>query len=106
MSDQLIAEQLLRAAKAVEKQVDAEIERLENLDDEGLEEIRRNRITQMKEAARKRQVSSLFDIVIYRHMKVYYYTFHISISCISQSSYVNRFSGTRSKWTWKSSGIS
>ncbi|KAE9553088.1 hypothetical protein FO519_003721 [Halicephalobus sp. NKZ332] len=55
MTDQLIAEQLLNAAKAVEKQVDAEIQRLDNLDDDGLEEIRRNRIAQMKEAARKRQ---------------------------------------------------
>lgn len=65
MTDQIIAQQLLNAAKVVEKQVDAEIERLENLDDDGLEEIRRNRIAQMKSNARKRQVSILYNLMLF-----------------------------------------
>uniref|UniRef100_A0A914YAP0 Thioredoxin domain-containing protein n=1 Tax=Panagrolaimus superbus TaxID=310955 RepID=A0A914YAP0_9BILA len=55
MGDSAIANQLLNAAKVVEKQVDAEIERLDNLDDDDLEEIKRRRVAEMKANARKKQ---------------------------------------------------
>lgn len=41
---------LLQAASHVEKQLDSEIERLENLDETDLEQIRKNRIEEMKKA--------------------------------------------------------
>jgi hypothetical protein len=43
-----MADQLLQVAKIVETQLDAEIERLDNLDDDELEKIRKNRIESMK----------------------------------------------------------
>uniref|UniRef100_A0A7E4UV21 Thioredoxin domain-containing protein 9 n=1 Tax=Panagrellus redivivus TaxID=6233 RepID=A0A7E4UV21_PANRE len=55
MTDQLIAQKLLAAAQVVEKQIDAEIERLDQLDDDDLEVIRQRRIAEMKAATRKRQ---------------------------------------------------
>lgn len=54
--EQLIENQVLQAAKAVEEQLDAEINRLDKMDDDGLEKIRERRIQAMKKAQSQRQV--------------------------------------------------
>ena len=45
---QAIQEQVLRAAKAVEDQLDGELHRLENLDEDDLERARQRRIAELK----------------------------------------------------------
>lgn len=45
-----MAQQLVQAVQIVESQVDAELERLDNLDDTDLEQIRKSRIEAMKHA--------------------------------------------------------
>uniref|UniRef100_A0A0N4Z2N5 Thioredoxin domain-containing protein 9 n=1 Tax=Parastrongyloides trichosuri TaxID=131310 RepID=A0A0N4Z2N5_PARTI len=52
--DQLSA-QLLQAAKVVEQQVDQQIAEFDNLDENGFEEIRRKRLAEMKEQAKKKK---------------------------------------------------
>jgi len=46
--DEMLAERLVQAAKIVEEQVDAEIEKLDKLDDDDLEKIRRQKLDAMK----------------------------------------------------------
>lgn len=45
---QAIAEQVLRAAQQVEEQIDSELHRLENLDDDDIEKLRQRRIEELK----------------------------------------------------------
>ena len=45
-----IEQQLVQAAKTVEAQLDAEIERLDKMDEDDIEELRRKRMQQMKKA--------------------------------------------------------
>lgn len=54
--EQLIENQVLQAAKAVEEQLDAEINRLDKMDDDELEKLRERRIQAMKKAQSQRQV--------------------------------------------------
>ncbi|CAD5218470.1 unnamed protein product [Bursaphelenchus okinawaensis] len=53
MTEQLAAH-LLNAAKVVEQKLDAELDRLENLGDDEMEEIRRKRMAEMKKAQDKK----------------------------------------------------
>lgn len=46
---------VLEAAKVVESQLDAEIERLDQLDDNDLETLRKKRLQQMKQQAAQRE---------------------------------------------------
>jgi hypothetical protein len=59
-----MADQLLQAVKIVENQLDAAIDRLDNLDDDELEKIRKNRIESMmtmeKQKIEWRNLGTLF----------------------------------------------
>ena len=52
---QAIEGQVLAAAKGVEDQLDSQLHALENLDEDDLESLRRRRVDQMKQQARKKQ---------------------------------------------------
>lgn len=51
-----IANQLLKAATLVEQKLDDELNKLDNLDDDDLEAIRRKRLAEMRKAQDKKQV--------------------------------------------------
>ncbi|CAI2348051.1 unnamed protein product [Caenorhabditis sp. 36 PRJEB53466] len=51
---QQLGEHLLRAAQVVEEQIDQEMNKLENLEEDDLEVIRRNRMSQMKKAQKEK----------------------------------------------------
>ncbi|KAI6236690.1 TXNDC9 protein [Aphelenchoides besseyi] len=50
-----LANQILKAATIVEQKVDEELNKLDNLDDDGLEEIRRKRLLEMQKIQEKKQ---------------------------------------------------
>lgn len=52
---QAIEDQVLAAAKGVEDQLDSRLHALDNLDEDDLENLRRRRVEQMKQHARKKQ---------------------------------------------------
>ncbi|KAK7082579.1 Thioredoxin domain-containing protein 9 [Halocaridina rubra] len=54
-SNAVVEQQLIAATQIIEKQLDAEIERLDNLDSEDLDAIRRERIAAMKKRQQKKQ---------------------------------------------------
>lgn len=51
----MVEKQLVAATQIIEKQLDAEIERLDNLDSEDLDAIRRDRLAAMKKRQEKKQ---------------------------------------------------
>jgi acetyl-CoA carboxylase alpha subunit len=51
-----LANQLLKAATLVEQKLDEELNKLDNLDDDELEQIRRKRLMEMRKAQEKKQV--------------------------------------------------
>uniref|UniRef100_T1IRL6 Thioredoxin domain-containing protein 9 n=1 Tax=Strigamia maritima TaxID=126957 RepID=T1IRL6_STRMM len=53
--EQALSEKLVQAARIVEDQVDAELERLEKLDDDDLEKLRRDKLDQMKKLSNQKQ---------------------------------------------------
>lgn len=60
-----LAEQLLKVAATVEQKIDDELNKLENLGDDDLEEIRRKRMLEMRKAQDKKQVIKLSLILIF-----------------------------------------
>ena len=52
---QLLADQLMQAAKVVEEQLDAEINKLENLDEVELETLKNKRMAALKKQQAKKQ---------------------------------------------------
>ena len=50
---QVVGNSVLESLKEKEKSLDAELDRLNNLDDDDLERIRANRLQQMKQQAEK-----------------------------------------------------
>jgi len=61
IAQQVIGEQLLKAAQVAEEQVDKEIHRLETLDDDDLERLRQKRVEHMKQAQKQRNVCRILD---------------------------------------------
>ena len=59
--EQVLENHLLKAASAVEAQLDAEINRLENMDDDELDKIRERRVQALKKAQEQKQVPFLVD---------------------------------------------
>lgn len=53
--EQIIENTLMTAAAQIEKQLDTQIERLENMDEDELRNIRQQRLKEMKELAKKKQ---------------------------------------------------
>ncbi|TGZ70076.1 hypothetical protein CRM22_003389 [Opisthorchis felineus] len=53
-TDKLAAARLMKAAQVLEETLDQEINRLDHLDEDGLEAIRRNRLKQMKNESQQR----------------------------------------------------
>ncbi|KAL4434318.1 hypothetical protein ABPG75_000759 [Micractinium tetrahymenae] len=53
---QMIEQQVLRAAQEVEAQIDSELHAMENLDDDDIERLRQKRIDELKRLQQKRQV--------------------------------------------------
>jgi len=53
----LLESKLVEATQVIEQQLDAEINRLDNLDEDELEKIRERRINAMKKAQVQKQVS-------------------------------------------------
>lgn len=51
----MVEKQLIAATQIIEQQLDAEIDRLENLDSDDLEVIRRERLAAMKKRQSKKQ---------------------------------------------------
>lgn len=51
----MVEKQLVAATQIIEKQLDAEIERLDNLDSDDLDAIRRDRLAAMKKRQEKKQ---------------------------------------------------
>ena len=49
----IIEQQVMRAAAEVEEQLDAEIQKMENMTEDDYEEIRRKRLEQMKQSAKQ-----------------------------------------------------
>ena len=56
----LLESKLVEATQVIEQQLDAEINRLDNLDEDELEKIRERRINAMKKAQVQKQVSSSY----------------------------------------------
>ena len=54
-SGALMEQQLIAATQIIEKQLDSEIEKLDNLDSEDLDAIRRERLAAMKKRQQKKQ---------------------------------------------------
>lgn len=54
MANQMVEQQLAVAAKIIESQLDAELEKLDNLNESDLDAIRRERVAQMKKRAEKK----------------------------------------------------
>lgn len=55
-----LADQLLKAATLVERKLDEELNKLDNLGDDEIEEIRRKRLLEMRKAQDKKQVGSFW----------------------------------------------
>jgi len=53
MVQQMIEQQMLQAALEVESQLDAELEGYQKMTDDDIEELRRKRLEQMQQEARK-----------------------------------------------------
>ncbi|XP_046669336.1 thioredoxin domain-containing protein 9 [Homalodisca vitripennis] len=53
--DKVIQEQVLRVAQTVEQQLDAEIQKLDELDSDGIERIRQERLEELKKQAKQKQ---------------------------------------------------
>ena len=53
--DSVIEKQLMQASQVIEKTLDAEIDRLDNLDADDLELIRRERLAALKKRSEKKQ---------------------------------------------------
>ena len=54
-------DQLLKATKMIENQVDAEIQRMDKMDEDGFEELRRDRMEQLKVRIPSIHVLSVFS---------------------------------------------
>ena len=54
-SGAMVEQQLIAATQIIEQQLDAEIERMDNLDSDDLEMIRRERLSAMKKRQEKKQ---------------------------------------------------
>jgi hypothetical protein len=52
---QILAEQLVQAAKVVEEKLDAEINKLENMDEDEMEALKTKRMAALKKQQAKRQ---------------------------------------------------
>lgn len=53
--DTVIQEQVLRVAQQFEHQIDAEIQRLDELDSDGIEKLRQERLEELKKQAKQKQ---------------------------------------------------
>jgi len=56
----VLEKQLMQAAEVVESQIDAEINRLDNLDEDELEKIREKRVEAMKRAQVQKQARAFY----------------------------------------------
>ena len=61
----LLESKLVEATQVIEQQLDAEISRLDNLDEDELEKIRERRINAMKKAQAQKQVSATGSVNCY-----------------------------------------
>lgn len=63
----VVEQQLVAATQIIERQLDAEIERLDNLDAEDLDAIRRDRLAAMKKRQQKKQdwIANVRNMIIY-----------------------------------------
>lgn len=52
---QILSDQLVKAAKIMEEQLDSEIEKLQNMDEDDMEALRLRRLDAMKKAQQKKQ---------------------------------------------------
>ena len=55
MAEQAVAQHLIKAAEVIESQLDAEINKLDNLDEDEMEVLRRRRIDALKRQQEKKQ---------------------------------------------------
>lgn len=62
-----LEQQMLQSARIVEEQLDAELEKLERMDDDELEILKERRLEALKKAQKEKQVGILRSI--YVHMK-------------------------------------
>lgn len=53
-----LEQQLLHSARIVEEQIDAELEKLERLDEDELEQLKERRLEALKKAQKQKQVST------------------------------------------------
>lgn len=66
--EKILQDQVLRVAQTVEQQLDAEIQKLDELDSDGIEQLRLDRLDQLKKQAKQKQhwmsiVSLLFTCI-------------------------------------------
>lgn len=54
--ENVLQEQVLRVAQTVEQQLDAEIQRLDELDTDGIEKLREERLDELKKQAKQKQL--------------------------------------------------
>lgn len=53
--EKVLQDQVLRVAQTVEQQLDAEIQKLDELDSDGIEQLRQDRLDQLKKQAKQKQ---------------------------------------------------
>lgn len=53
--EKVLQDQVLRVAQTVEQQLDAEIQKLDELDSDGIEQLRQDRLDQLKKQAKLKQ---------------------------------------------------
>lgn len=72
--DNVIQEQVLRVAQQFEKQVDAEIQKLDELDTDGIEKLRQDRLDELKKHAKQKQhwLSIVSNNVIISFVALFY----------------------------------
>lgn len=54
--EKVLQDQVLRVAQTVEQQLDAEIQKLDELDSDGIEKLRRDRLEQLKKQAEQKKL--------------------------------------------------
>lgn len=71
--EKVLQDQVLRVAQTVEQQLDAEIQKLDELDSDGIEQLRQDRLDQLKKQAKKKQHWMSIVSLLYLFLFSYFY---------------------------------
>ena len=75
--DSFLENKLMEATQVIEQQLDAEINRLDNMDEDELEKIRERRIAAMKKAQVQKQVDDIDTIINFLFNRLQLNNWHV-----------------------------